>query len=269
MSGLSNRMAADIPGFIKNAAKAYYRIKGYYPVKVNGERFRVDPHHPRFWRSVNRGRFEKVFYDTLDARLGQGDVYCDIGSWIGPTAIFAARRCREVHCFEPDPVAYPYLLQNIGRNGLSNVRAYAVAIAARDGIVRMASHGGNLGDSMTSMMNTAGMSETAEVKAMRWDSWLKEHRPGRIAFIKMDIEGAETEVVPDMMAWLQVERPVLHLSVHGPWLPEGERMGSLRKLFASLAFYSGCYDDLSGEVAIGDDLAGQCAGTFRSLLFIP
>ncbi len=257
------------PRLFRMAGKLFYRIQGYHPVRIHGERFRVDPHHPGFWRIVNRGRFEDTFYEILDTHLKPGDVYCDIGSWIGPTALYAARRCRAVHCFEPDAVAYPHLLKNISLNKLQNVRTYPIAIASHDGTARMASHGGRLGDSMSSLVNIGTKEEITEVETRRWGSWLNEHNPGRIAFIKMDIEGGEVDAVPDMQSYLKREKPVFHLSVHGTYLPRHDRRESLLRMFEALEFYGSCFDEGMKEVRIGDHLADLCQDDFRSWLFIP
>jgi FkbM family methyltransferase len=254
---------------LKRAGKFYFRLQGYYPVRINGSHYKGDPYHIGFWRSLNRGEFEKEFFDLLDIHLKPGSTYCDIGSWIGPTVLYAARHCRQVHCFEPDPLAYPYLLQNLGLNRIQNVIANPVAIAPRDGTVKMASHGGNLGDSMTSMVNVGKGRESIVAPSMRWDSWLQKEKPGRIDFIKMDIEGGEVEVIPDMLAYLKAEKPVLHLSVHGRYLDKETRMEKLEEMFSTLGFYRECLDEQMRQVAGTEGLAAASFESFRSFLFIP
>ena len=101
--------------------KAYYRALGYYPTKLGEYRFRCDPYHARFWWRAGAGRWEPETFEILARYATSEDVFYDVGAWIGPTAIYAGRACRRVYTFEPDPVAYHYLLWNIHLNALSNI----------------------------------------------------------------------------------------------------------------------------------------------------
>jgi len=51
---------------IKSAGKLFYRLNGFYPVTIQKQRFRCDPHHIGFWRLVNKGKFEPYYYQILD-----------------------------------------------------------------------------------------------------------------------------------------------------------------------------------------------------------
>ena len=118
---------------IRRLGKLYYRLKGHYPVTINDQRFKCDPYHPGFWRIVNKGGFEPNYFTVLDKYLSPDSVYCDIGSWIGPTIMYASRICKQVYCFEPDNIAYKFLEQNIRLNDLQNVNPYNLAIGKKNG----------------------------------------------------------------------------------------------------------------------------------------
>ncbi|MEZ5198956.1 MAG: FkbM family methyltransferase, partial [Bacteroidales bacterium] len=181
---------------IKSAGKFYYKLKGFYPVVIDGQKFRCDPNHLGFWRLVNKGKFEPFFYQILKKYLNENSVYCDIGSWIGPTVLYASRLCKKVYCFEPDTIAYDFLLQNIGLNKLQNVNPFNLAIGLSDGTIKMASHGGNPGDSMTSMVNIDQYKNFLSADSLKWQTWLEKQKPGRIDFLKIDIEGGEFVLLP-------------------------------------------------------------------------
>jgi len=138
----------------KPIEKAYYRALGYYPTTIHDLEFRCDPYNAKFWKTVSQGRWEAHTYRILARFLSQDSVYCDIGAWIGPTAIFAARKCKQVFCFEPDILAYEHLLWNIRLNRLHNVIPFNLALTDNNGIRPMASFGGKLGDGMTSLLKT-------------------------------------------------------------------------------------------------------------------
>lgn len=254
---------------IRKLGKIYYRLKGYYPVKINDQRFKCDPFHPGFWRIVNKGGFEPEYFNILDKHLNSESIYCDIGSWIGPTAIYASRKCKQVFCIEPDLIAYKYLQQNIELNELQNVKPFNLAIATFDGKVEMASHGGNLGDSMTSMVNLDPGKESFEAKCKTWDSWFLAYNIPGVNFLKMDIEGGEFELVPKMKKYLQDQKPIFHLSTHSLYLPENDRKIKMEKLIETLQFYTHCFDENHNPIIFNEKLITQSLDQFRSFLFLP
>lgn len=80
-------------------------------------------------------------------------MHVDIGAWVGPTVIFAARKSKRVYCFEPDYVACRYLLWNIQMNGLSNVVPFNCALPGSTGMRRLGPFLGNgFGNSTTSLI---------------------------------------------------------------------------------------------------------------------
>lgn len=252
---------------LKKIGKYYFQKKGHFPVTINGRKFLGDPFHIGFWRTLNKGNFEPEYFKILDKYLHKNSVYCDIGSWIGPTAIYAAGLCKHVYAFEPDTIAYPFLLKNIELNNLKNVTTYNLALGNIDGNVKMASHGGNLGDSMSSMVNIQNIKKSISVPSKKWQTWLNDNNPGKIDFIKMDIEGGEVEVIPSMLDYLSTEKPILHLSTHGTYLDKESKKEKLNQLFEGLKFYKNCFDENLNKVNIDIKFIESCSGSFRSFLF--
>jgi len=57
-----------------------------------------------FWERFDQGLWEPRTLQKLSA-LRDGDLFVDIGAWIGPTTLAAAVNGARVLAFEPDPVA--------------------------------------------------------------------------------------------------------------------------------------------------------------------
>ena len=76
----------------KTLPGALFRALGHYPTHLRGAALRVDPNHWRFWRKAARGLWEPQTLEVLARRLEPHMVVCDIGAWIGPTTILAARQ---------------------------------------------------------------------------------------------------------------------------------------------------------------------------------
>lgn len=182
---------------------------------------------------MKKGRWEPRTLQILSDYLTPTSVFYDIGAWIGPTVLYAAPRCRSVYCFEPDYVAYQYLLWNLRLNRLQNVLPFNIALSIQDGIEGMSSFGDEAGDSQSSLLNpheNYGM----EVLCLTFNTWLDMVKPDKADFIKMDIEGAEFDLLPAMADYIERYKPVIYLSTHAHLLPEPEKKEKMQNL-ASLA----------------------------------
>ncbi|MFC6687666.1 FkbM family methyltransferase [Jhaorihella thermophila] len=217
--------------------KMIYRARGHYAGQLGGERFRLDPYHSKFWRKAGSGAWEPETFAVLRAHLAPDRDYLDIGAWIGPTVLFGARRARHVWCFEPDPTAFRHLAWNIELNGLRNVSAFPVALSEGFGVARMASFGGEAGDSMSSLLNAGGAGAT-EVLTIGWEQFASAVDLSGVSLVKVDIEGAEFDLLPTLLPWLERHRPALFLSTHAPYLDPDTRADRMRRLAESLSFYS-------------------------------
>lgn len=249
---------------LTNARKMMYRARGYYNGVLAGESFRLDPYHSKFWRKASVGKWEPDTFAVLDRFLDPNHDYLDIGAWIGPTVLYGARKARHVWCFEPDPEAYRHLTWNIELNGLENVSALAAALSEDVGIARMAGMRGEKGDSTTSLLNPDGAAGS-DVLTLGWTQFAKSADLSRVSLVKMDIEGAEFDVLPTLLPWLKEQRPALYLSTHAPFLDPGQRAERMKKLADMLGFYDACRDD-HGETGFQCFTSDRAMTGFPSLL---
>lgn len=246
--------------------KAIYRARGHYRGALGGVPFRLDPYHSKFWRRTTAGRWEPETFAVLDTHLQAERDYLDIGAWIGPTVLYAAKKARHVWAFEPDATAFRHLAWNIELNGLTNVSALPVALSDRTGVARMASFGGEAGDSMTSLLN-AQAAGGADVVTLGWGAFLADTDLSAVSLVKMDVEGAEFDLLPALLPWLRTQRPTLYLSTHAPYLSEGDRAARMAELARALSFYGSCRDSAGMPVPLEDFTAPEALERFRSFLF--
>ncbi|MGI9310051.1 MAG: FkbM family methyltransferase [bacterium] len=229
---------------------AYYRAKGHFPATLDGRAYRLVAEDRKFWCKVAAGQWERDTFRFLDRCLRDDSVYLDIGAWIGPTVLFAAARCRMVYCVEPDPIAYQRLLANLRMNGVANVRSFHGALAARGGAVRIASEGG-FGRSVTRVEVRAPSGvrgDHATVLAMDLRALLDLWGIARIDVLKIDIEGAEFDLMPSLMELTTRIKPHIHLSLHAPFFPRSERRDKLAAVVALAERYAHCYDQRLAEI---------------------
>lgn len=253
---------------LQRLRELWYQLHGWCPVQIGEETFRCSPAHLAYWDKVNGGRWEPQTFGVLDTVLFPEAVYCDIGAWIGPTVIYAARRCRQVYCFEPDRVAFRHLLENIQLNGLENVLPFNLALAESPGMARMASPRGKRGDSMTSLLVPDGK-KAMDILCLTWQSWLEMVGMPVINVIKMDIEGGEFDLLPTMVDYLELFRPRLYLSLHPHLLPEEQRSGRMAAIVSSLGMYDGCYGRDGSKLRIESLLEGPALNRAGTYLLLP
>lgn len=187
-------------------------------VRKNGVSFRVVvSRNIGFWDRLERGEWEPETYRLFDRFIAEDCLYIDAGAWIGPTVLYAAQRARKTYAFEPDPVAYRELASNLASNAgaewASRVTLFNKAVTARGGTVRLGSRGA-FGDALSSVL-FPGEELSREVEAVSLEEiFVRPDAAGREVFIKMDIEGAEYEVIPRLRKALARRRVHLFLSIH-------------------------------------------------------
>ena len=223
-------------------ARAWMRARGVASTRIRGVPFRVDPYHISFWSDVANGRWEPDTLEALDRHLRPESTYVDVGAYIGPMVLLAARRCRKVYCFEPDPDAFQFLAWNLRLNDLRNVVPFCMALTGTSGMKVMGSPDRMLGTTKTSELH-ASAGNSIEVPGISWSDWRQLTGSGPIDAIKIDIEGGEFDLLPTLSEFLRESRPFLLLSIHGTFLPEDERGARLDPLLAAVAHYASCRDE--------------------------
>jgi len=261
------REGATSGGILKRLIRATFRGLGYFPARVGGVPHKVDPYHIGFWRSVSQGRWERHTFEILDEFLNKDSTFVDVGAWIGPLALFAATRSRQVFCIEPDYHAYQCLLMNLGLNGLKNVMPFNLALGSSTGSRRMSVMGGQMGNSLTRLAEQGQGAEQFEVPGISWSDWLDLASPGRPSLIKIDIEGGEFELLPAMKDYLLAERPPLLLSLHLPFLPEEQRDGRLGGLLDVVSIYKSRFDERRQRIGF-ETLAERARENVMSVLLV-
>lgn len=152
---------------------------------------------PRFDAELARGGHESWMQEILYQVLEPGASFCDVGAHIGFFSLGAARvvgKSGEVVALEPDPRNHGRLVRNVERSEMCNLRA----------------------------LNVAAWSSPGEKRA-RLDALLSS--PPDV--VKVDVDGAETEV-------LRGAGPILR-SGRSTWLVKAHGAQRLRQVAALLS----------------------------------
>jgi FkbM family methyltransferase len=162
---------------------------------------------------IRSGYYEPRTIRLIELLLKPGMTFLDIGTHVGQYTLVASRlvgSSGSVHGFEPDPETFRWLLSNIRRNGLTNVRSRNVALAAEPGrLVLYLSSVSDIGSN--SLREPPSFSGRAcEVETINLDAYLRASGIGRVDFVKIDVEGAEYGVLMGASDLLRrPDRPVM------------------------------------------------------------
>lgn len=168
----------------------------------------------RFWEGAWERGWEQETLDIVDRFVTPESTFVDIGAWIGPVSMWAARLGARVVAVEPDPVARQCLVENCERNEYELVEMFPVIIAGEDGRASLEPYGGEYGSSMT----RTGPGDDYPAWGLRtlFDvAWIEN-----CALVKMDVEGHEANILPTAGPYLAELGVPLWVSMHEPWWPE-------------------------------------------------
>lgn len=187
-------------------------------IKIRNTSFEVEPSvHIEFWQSIAQESWEMESYRIIDQYCNQQSVMVDIGAWAGPITLYAASKCKKVYALEPDPAIYPELIKNVALNSNLAPRIICLnkAIAIRDGIKKLYARN-NYGESSSSLLQRfRDRLDLVDCECISLTTLLETAAITHIDFIKMDIEGAEFELIKNLKDELKkLNYPSLYISFH-------------------------------------------------------
>jgi FkbM family methyltransferase len=184
-------------------------------VKKNNVEFIVEGSEDH-WISFEDNSWEPGTFQILDKVLKPNYIVADIGAWIGPVSLYIASKTTRCFSFEPDPVAFKELANNLSLNKdlSAKIEAFNKAVTSDGRPVTLFSRF-DYGDSGSSLLKQVkSTNRLVEVESVVFENFLAEKEISKIDFIKMDIEGGEFLVLPQMLPFLRRQKPSLLISLH-------------------------------------------------------
>lgn len=212
--GLDALRYLGVYGFLTALARRVRRRKHSFFVQVVSN---IDRH------CLSEGYFEKGALDLLAdviGATGRDGLMIDVGGNIGNHAIGMAHLFDEVHTVEPHPVLFRVLEANILHNGVGNVVAHNFGLASEDTEAELEEsadhHGlGRVKDRSILSPEMFGLSADSAVKLHPVTLRDAQAFVGGFgdtldrAFIKIDVEGMEQEIVEAILPLLQDRKPIV------------------------------------------------------------
>jgi FkbM family methyltransferase len=172
--------------------------------------------------------FEPAIADIYRVTAAEADVIVDVGANLGSFSSLAAwtHRNGRVYAFEPQKEHAELLRRNLERNRLQNVRILESPVTAdgRDVTFFEQTHEG------AANIFQSGDGKSRALKSVTLDC--VDFAGGRSAFIKLDCEGAEGELIQWLVEHLDQLPPRINIACeYHPWcpVPLEESVGRLTK----------------------------------------
>lgn len=196
---------------------------------------------------VWRPEWNPQAYDALDRLLEDGRAYLELGSDLGQTSLYAARRASVVYAVECDFPRYTILAKNVALNSdtARNVEAIQACIARRP---------------------VAG-------RSVSWAQFESKHDLGDCGLVRIDLRGDEYSVLPQVVPFLKRVRPSLLLTMNprrflglkGPGIPQRIAVGlaglaSIAYVAWRLRSYRHVCDESGAPLRLRD-VPGLCRST--------
>lgn len=176
--------------------------------------------------------FDPAELEFMRTALKPGATAIDVGANVGVYAITAALRVGaggRVIAVEADAEYLPRLRAGLERNGLENTELIAAAAGEADGEVELTIAADGAFSSVKPLVAYAASGATRRVRQRRLDSIWDEAGQPDVAFVKIDVEGAEVDVIAGAERLLRRCSPALVVEVR-PEQTEAEvqrRLGAL------------------------------------------
>ncbi len=150
--------------------------------------------HPAYAQMRN-GTFEVDETAIIARTLDDVDLFVDVGANLGYYSLLALKKGKPVVAFEPQPRNLRSLFQNLIANGWEDrAEVFPLALSDKPGLLTLY---GASGPSASLVKNWAGYSSRHRqvVPVSTLDRVLDQRFPGQRLLIKIDVEGAEHQVL--------------------------------------------------------------------------
>jgi FkbM family methyltransferase len=172
---------------------------------ARGIRWVVGSGMPNFWL----GTYEREKYEAFSKTLHPGMVVYDIGANVGIYTVLACRSVGptgRVFAFEPATMNLFYMNENIRANRFLNCQVVPKAVGDEDGTVRF-----EFNESCLGKVSPDGL---VQVPSTSLDSFWSLGNP-LPQLVKIDVEGAEYDVLKGGLRVLFKAKPTIFLATHG------------------------------------------------------
>lgn len=166
---------------------------------LNGLSIEVDPRDLIGSHILAYGAWERDTVAFMQDLLQVGMTVIDVGANIGQYSMIASTcvgKQGQIHAFEPHPGLFHIFHRNIKREACKNIFPNQLALGHLEGQRLLYPHTiDNLGATSFIPVTPGAGGDPVVVNVIKLDHYVMTHNIERVDFIKIDVEGAELEVL--------------------------------------------------------------------------
>lgn len=178
---------------------------------IGGQTIRFPARYSRYYPPG----YEPGLFGFLGKNLSKGDTFFDCGAHFGLFSVVASRLVGnegKVFCFEPMPNVRAICEDVVRLNECSNVEVRDEAVSSQTGTATFFDTG-NEGSNANSLVKQDRHDGGLTVKTISVDD-LRDERSLKIDCMKIDVEGAEFDLLRGAANSFTIDRPAVFLSLH-------------------------------------------------------
>lgn len=195
-----------------------HNLLGKNKDRVHLLKIHMPKYHYKYFCRIEKGDFLPGHEEHLSQRFTprEGDTVIDIGAHIGRYTITSSKQVGstgKVVAIEADPDNFQLLKRNIALNNLTNVLPLNYAVFSTRTIMKLYEQSASAKYNSI-MLTRARTMNYVEVNADTLDSILEQNTINQVNWIKIDVEGAEFEVLKGSTKTLSSNDISLLVEIH-------------------------------------------------------
>jgi FkbM family methyltransferase len=194
--------------------------------RIGGETVRFPARYSRYYEAD----YEPELFKFLRRRLRAGDVFFDCGAHIGLFTVVASRLVGgdggggggRVFSFEPTPATREVLEKVVAINDCRNVEVRPEAVSRAAGTAVFFDTGGECSNANSLVKLNRHKDGGLTVPTVSIDEFARKRGNLEINCIKIDVEGAEFDVLVGAENTVRNNRPAVYLGLHPPAIRQSD-----------------------------------------------
>ncbi len=166
------------------------------------------------WKIFFLGEYEAGTNKVLAKYIKKGDTVIEAGANLGSETLLMSKLVGNgmVYGFEPNPYTFERLSINVSINNLTNVKVYDVAMGESDGNISFNIYPKDFcNPGMSSKYMETSITRKITVVQKTLDTFVKEQNITKVDFLKMDIQGAEMDLLIGAAQTIAKHKPTIFL----------------------------------------------------------
>lgn len=207
------------------------------------------------WKIFFTGEYERDTNRVLEQYVKDGDVVIEAGANMGSETLLLSRLTGKgkVYGFEPNPYTFDRLKTNVSINELNNVEVFDLALGEKNGDISFHIYPKNFCNAgMSSKYMDTPLTRKITVPQQTLDTFVEAQNIRKVDFLKMDIQGAEMDVLMGATATIAKHKPTIFLEAFTIY-------NDINAMYAELTKYGYTVNNISDKGLVPMNTATEVA----------